>query len=286
MTVPPGAAALARAIEAAHDEVRQIPPFTSQHPGFDLPLAYAVARETHAARIARGARAVGRKIGFTNPGMWARYGVRAPIWAHVYDNTVEPEAAEHRCSLGRFTEPKIEPEIVLHLRAAPPPGADAAAVLACVDWVAHAFEIVQSHFPRWEFRAADTVADQSLHARLLLGPRQPVERLGADAIGALAAFRVELACDGQVRDSGSGANVLGSPLAAIAHLCAVLAEQRDEPPLAAGELVSTGTLTMAHAVRPGETWRTAIAGIALPGLTVAFVAQEAPGHSPRPLSRA
>jgi len=41
-------------------------------------------------------------------------------------------------------------------------------------------------------------------------------------------------------------------------------------PLAAGEIVSTGTLTDAHPVAPGETWSTEIRGLPLQGLTLHF----------------
>jgi 2-oxo-3-hexenedioate decarboxylase len=260
-------------MKAAQDGAHQIPRFTEQYPDFDLPAAYAVSNLIHHARLAEGARAVGRKIGFTNPDMWALYGVRAPIWAHVYDATVihlRPGPA--RCSLRGFTEPKVEPEIVFHFRAAPPVGGDLAAVLASIDWVAHGFEIVQSHFAGWRFRAADTVADWALHGRLLVGPPQPVNRLGSGLIEALESFSISLACNGEVREVGRGSNVLGSPLAAVAHLIAVLAAQPDYPPLQAGELVTTGTVTPAQQVLPGQTWRTELSGLELPGLNVAFEA--------------
>lgn len=42
-------------------------------------------------------------------------------------------------------------------------------------------------------------------------------------------------------------------------------------PLQANEMVTTGTVTAAQAVHSGETWRTEIEGIALPGLSVTFV---------------
>ena len=41
-------------------------------------------------------------------------------------------------------------------------------------------------------------------------------------------------------------------------------------PLAAGEIVTTGVLTDAHSVSPGETWSTEIAGLPLPGLRITF----------------
>lgn len=70
---------------------------------------------------------------------------------------------------------------------------------------------------------------------------------------------------------GIGTNVLGSPLAAVAHLIGVLAKQPHYGPLQANEMVTTGTVTTAQSVRVGETWRTDLRGIALPGLSVEFV---------------
>jgi hypothetical protein len=43
---------------------------------------------------------------------------------------------------------------------------------------------------------------------------------------------------------------------------------RVNPPLAAGEIVTTGTLTRALPVSAGETWRTELTGVALDGLCV------------------
>jgi 2-oxo-3-hexenedioate decarboxylase len=269
----PDIRSIAGRMMAARREVRQIEPFTTQEPGFDLEAAYAVAKLIHEGRVSEGAVSVGRKIGFTNPDMWARFGVTAPIWAHMYDATVETLAGQQAtCSLGRFAEPRIEPEIVFHFRFAPPAGGDLAALLASVDWVAHGFEVVQSHFPGWHFKAADTVADGSLHARLLIGKRVPVAGLGDDPVAGLESFLLSLYHGGELVETGRGSHVLGHPLAAVAHLIDVLARQPGEPPLAAGEIVTTGTITTAQTIRPGEVWRTEIAGIALPGLTVEFAA--------------
>jgi 2-oxo-3-hexenedioate decarboxylase len=64
--------------------------------------------------------------------------------------------------------------------------------------------------------------------------------------------------------------VLGSPLVALAYLVEALSVQPDAPPLTAGELISTGTLTDAHPVSPGERWTTELSGLPLPGLTIRF----------------
>ena len=142
-----------------------------------------------------------------------------------------------------------------------------------MDWVAHGFEIVQSHFPGWKFQPADTVVDLALHGRLLLGEPRPVAAaLGTDPLTALAQFSLTLSCDGAVREIGRGSNVLGHPLAAVRHLLALLARQPGAGPLRAGELVTTGTITAAATLRPGERWSTVLTGIDLPGMTLETVA--------------
>jgi 2-oxo-3-hexenedioate decarboxylase len=227
----------------------------------------------HQARLDEGAVPVGRKIGFTNAAMWSLYEVREPIWGYIYDTTVvRVPATKATCNIRHFAEPKIEPEIVFHFRTAPRPGDDLLAILGCVDWIAHAFEIVQSHFPGWKFQAADTIADGALHGTLLLGEPQAVDTPAMEVVAALEHFSLDLSCDGLLREQGRGSNVLGSPLAAIAHLMAVLARQPQYPPLQANEMVTTGTLTMAQPVKAGQTWRTELDGIALPGLCVEFIA--------------
>jgi 2-oxo-3-hexenedioate decarboxylase len=71
-------------------------------------------------------------------------------------------------------------------------------------------------------------------------------------------------------DRGIGANVLGSPLSALGFLVDLLKRQPEAPPLAAGEIITTGVLTDAHPVAAGETWRTELAGLPLGGLRISF----------------
>jgi 2-oxo-3-hexenedioate decarboxylase len=63
---------------------------------------------------------------------------------------------------------------------------------------------------------------------------------------------------------------LGGPVSALRHLVDILASDQINPPLAAGEIVTTGTLTRALPVAPTETWTTELAGLALNGLFVRF----------------
>jgi len=73
--------------------------------------------------------------------------------------------------------------------------------------------------------------------------------------------------------TGGGANVLDSPLLAFAHLTQILSKQSRFEPMQAGEIVTTGTLTAALPVAPGQTWNTTFDGINLPGLSITLVAE-------------
>lgn len=268
----PSAAAIAAEALAARDGGRQIAPFSSRGDGLDLATAYDAAAQVRATRLARGELPVGRKIGFTNRTIWDEYGVYAPIWGTMYASTVHELATlGGRFALEGLAEPRIEPEVVFGLARVPEPGMDAAAVLGCIDWIAHGFEIVQSIFPAWKFAAADTVAAFGLHGALLLGPRRSV--IDADRAGwlaSLSSFQIDLLRDGTPADHGHAANVLDGPLFALRHLVEVLAADSSQPPLAAGEMVTTGTLTRALPIAPGERWSTALHGVAIDGIEVVF----------------
>jgi 2-keto-4-pentenoate hydratase len=278
MAPSPAAAALPADVAAIADEIfvnlgsgRQIAPFTSRPGGLTLDDAYRVTALLDQKRQARGERRLGRKIGFTNRTIWQQYNVYAPIWGYVYDSTVHDLDQTATLPLAGLPEPRIEPEIVFGLGAVPAPDMDDAALIACIDWVAHGFEIVQSLFPDWKFLAADTVAVDGLHGALLIGPRHKVGPHGAEWQKTLADFTIELSCDGSVVDRGVAANVLDGPLSALRHFVGLLADDAVNHPLEAGEIVTTGTLTRAMPVRASETWSTTLSGIALDGIRLHFV---------------
>jgi len=245
---------------------RRITPFSARPGGLSMPDAYRVTAAVERMREARGEKPVGRKIGFTNRTIWPEYGVYAPNWGYVTDRSVRECAAATVLPLASFVEPKIEPEIVFGLSAAPAPDMDEAALTACIDWIAHGYEIVQSIFPRWKFKPEDTVACNAMHGALLLGERHAFKPRAAQWRQELPAFDIDLYRNGVLTGSGRGANVLDSPLLALRHLVGLLAGDSANPPLKAGEIVSTGTLTRALPVAPGEVWQTRLSGIALGGI--------------------
>ena len=262
---------LAAELVALHDQGGEAAPFSERYADLSPEDGYRAAARLHAHRVAAGWSPAGRKIGFTNRTIWKRYGVYEPMWGMVYDRTlVFSHNARARVSLAGLVQPRIEPEICFRLASAPPPEAgDADRLLESIDWVAHAIEIVQCHHPGWRVKIADCTADNGLHGRLIVGTPVPIGRL-PDLAHRLPALEVTLRCGERVVDHGVGANVLDSPLNALAFLIEVLAKQPEAPPLAAGEIITTGVLTDAHPVAAGETWSTTFEGLPLAGLEVTF----------------
>jgi len=140
-----------------------------------------------------------------------------------------------------------------------------------VSEIAPGFEVVQSHFPDWKFRAPDCTAAFGLHGALIVGaPLAVTDKNRAEIAAKLPTFEATLARGGEIVDRGLGANVLDSPALALADLARVLSKQPQFPPLAAGEVVTTGTVTDAWPIAPGETWSSDYGALGLQGLTVTF----------------
>ena len=240
-----------------HDSGQPWPDSVAASDFGDLAAAYRSALAQRTLRIARGEVPRGYKIGFTNRSIWPRYAVYAPIWGTVWDTSLIHCQGQAVLSLAGLCQPRIEPEAVFGLKAAPRPHSGLDGLYAALDWVAPGFEIVQSHRPGWRFTAPETVADGALHARLLVGPKQPVATLARDAASlqaALAAARLQLHRDGAAVEAGAGANVLDSPLLALLHFVEELRQCPGAPSLQAGDVVTTGTWTDAWPVSAGQTW--------------------------------
>jgi len=249
---------------------RQVQPYSVRYPGLTLENAYDVAWRIRGLRAVGGERVIGRKLAFTNRTLWSRYNIAAPGWGYVYDTTCHEltDFTDAAFSLAGFQEPRIEPEIMIGFDAAPEPGMSDSQLLACVGWIAHGYELVHSIFPDWRFAGVDPVMGFGLHAALFLGPRQPIGRFGwAEA---LANLEVTLTCNGTHVATGRGSDVLGSPLSALRNFNDGLGGDETRPKLMAGEFVSTGTITDAFPVQPGETWTTSLTGIPLPGARLRF----------------
>jgi 2-oxo-3-hexenedioate decarboxylase len=266
---------LARRILTTAGAASSMPPLTDGMPAFDLDDAYRVAARVMEGRIAEGARPVGWKIGFTNRTIWDEYGVHAPIWGPMYDDTVQTVSSAGRPSTvsrsASSSSHGSSPRSSCGSPGRPIRIWTSDELLACIDGVGHGCEIVQSLFPDWRFRAADTVAAFALHGRYLHGPLTTIGPDGReDWLSGLSAFEMVLSCNDREIDRGSAANVLGGPLSAVRHFVRGLSGCPLPIGLRAGDLVTTGTVTRAFPVQPGERWSTQVVGLPLPGMHLLF----------------
>lgn len=253
----------------AYDAGAQIAPLSTDSDPLCMDAAYRIAGAVLARRRARGEVTAGRKIGFTNRTIWPIYGIDAPIWGWMYDHTVHDIPADGRIPLPALPEPRIEPEIAFGFRTAPAPGMSVDEIAGCLDWIAHGIEIVMSLYPGWKLTAADAVAAMGMHGGYWLGERHPARDVlsgGADVLE-----RFTLTMDGPAEThAGRASDVLGGPLHAIRFLLDQIARMPGAGPVEPGEIVTTGTLTDARPIAPGQRWKTRFDGLDLPGLDVTF----------------
>lgn len=265
---------------AARANARQIAPL-SESARLTLADGYDIAKNILDIRIAQGEILVGRKIGFTNRTIWSKYGatepIDQPIWAPMFDTTVRYTEDNHGIqSLKGAVQARIEPEIVFKLAKTPAPDTTVDTISDCIEWMAHGFEIVVCPFPNWKFDVVDAIAAFGLHGSLIIGePKLLSAATRRNLAAVLADASVSLSCSAgdsiSLRAAGFGSDVLDSPVHALWHLHQLLQSQPQFAPLAAGEIIATGTLTDAYPIEAGQTWTTAFSGVTLPGLTISFV---------------
>lgn len=208
-------------------------PLTARFPDLDQDDSYAVQAAVAALRNAQGARLVGKKIGLTSRAMQEMLGVLEPDFGRLYDVMEVSDGGE--IDLGTLIAPMVEPEIGIVLKSRlEGPHVSTRQVLAAIDYVSPALEIVDSRIADWKIAWHDTVADNGSSARFVLADRA-FSPLGLD----LSDISVELSKNGRPEAAGSMHAVLGSPLKAVAWLVAKLSTYGLA--LEAGDLVLPGS---------------------------------------------
>jgi 2-oxo-3-hexenedioate decarboxylase len=264
------------ALELLHalDNGSTIPLLSAKQANFGWDHAYAISAELIRLRRARGENPVGRKIGFTNRNIWPQYGATSPIWHPVYNRTLShAENGIATLSLAGSCQPLIEPEIAFKLRGPVPVNCtDPATILRSIEWYAPSFEIVCCHFAGWKCTPAEFAADFSLHWRLVVGTPVAVNHDNLPTLARqLGECAVTLSKNDTVMDRGKGSNALDHPALALGFLADIVARQPAFDPLAAGEIITTGTLTNALPIKAGETWQSQYEGLpGLQGITLQF----------------
>lgn len=263
--------ALAQELLSAYEAGRMITVPPSARPGFDLNTAYEVETALKRSREAAGHKSVGRKVGYANKAMWRMLKLETLVWGHMYDDTVHYSSNNSATlSLPHARSLKIEPEIVFALKSPiTTQNLDVAAALEATDWFALGFEIIDCPFPGWQFQPGDFVASFGLHAALVVGEKIPVRPESiAQLVEDLPRFKLRMLKNGEFVEEGSGKNSLRNPALCLAELGSAILRRFPTEPLAAGELISTGTLTAGHLMQKGDAWTAEVTGLAVPPLTL------------------
>lgn len=254
---PDHAKALAGEIDTAHRERRLLDPITDREP-LTLDAAYAVQRELTGLRVARGARRIGWKLGYTSAAMRAQMRVDAPNLGPLLDTM---RVGDGEPVPGTLTQPRVEPEVAVRL------GAD----LRPAELLA-ALEVVDSVWRDYRFRIEDNTADGSSAAGFVIGPALGTPLAELDTLDTLT---VELFRNGEPAGAATAAAAMGHPRNALAWLAAELPRRGER--LQPGDVVITGGLTAAVALRPGD-----VVAAVFGGQVRVAVSRRAERHSSHP----
>lgn len=179
----------------------QLLPPLSNSEVLSLADGYDIAKKVLDVSVSQGKVSIGRKLGFTNRTLGLKYGVnesiQSLIWAHIFKSKVR-FADNNRGiqSLAGVVQPRIEPEIVFRLvTTTPSPNATVHELADCIEWMAHAFEVLVCPFSDWKFEAADAIAAfglaQNAHHRRATRAKATTQRNLGDI---LANASVSLSC--------------------------------------------------------------------------------------------
>ena len=226
----------------------------------DLAAAYAVQQGLVQARIAGGARVVGRKIGATSKAVQDQLGVDQPDFGYLLDDM--DVSAHDPISMRTLLQPRVEGEVAFLLaRDIDDDEITIDVVRAAVDVALPALEIVDSRIADWAIGFTDTVADNASSGLFVVGTDgRSLDELEPRDV------TMSLTINGEERSSGNGAACLGDPLEALRWL-AVQAKRFGDP-LRAGHLILSGALGPFVPFAPGDRVVTTISGFA--PLSVAF----------------
>ena len=212
-------------------------------PGMTLEDAYDVQRRWADARIAQGARIVGRKIGLTSRAMQLASKMTEPDYGVILDDALFNDGA--RIPAGSFIKPRLEVELAFVMgQDLSGTGCRLHDVLRATEFVQPALEIIdyRTELPR---QIVDTIADNAAFGAIVLGGRT-IRPFDVD----LRWVGATLSQNGTIEESGLSAAIMGHPASGIAWLVNKLAPLGDG--LKKGDIVLGGSFTRPVDIRSGD----------------------------------
>jgi 2-keto-4-pentenoate hydratase len=176
--------------------------------------AYAIQRGVVDGLLPDGSRRIGYKAACTSSIAQAALEIDSPLFGQLLSHSSHPSGATLIAS--DFVHRVIEAEFAFRVSrdVAPTAGGHTIeSITACIDAVIPAIDVVDYHYVAWTIGARQVAADNAIHGAWIYG--QPFA--GWRALD-LATAGVTVRVHGEVVTTGSGAAVLGHPLAVMAWL--------------------------------------------------------------------
>lgn len=245
--------AFARALLGAAKDARPIPSDSCPRPA--LRDALELQLRGRALRLALGGRQVGWKVALTSTRTRRMLGAVEPACGYLLDEMVLPGGAT--LDGARLIAPRAEVEVAMRIaRPLPLAGGPDALLLAAVEAIAPAIEIVDCRISGWEVTLAQAIADNMSGAYAVIGAWREPTALDVELATARARLSTAVltgapaVCAPDARTvAGRGAAVLGHPVRALAWLDRAL--RRHGERLRPGDLVLTGALAPPLPFEPG-----------------------------------
>ena len=235
--------ALARYLDQALCDAREVDRLTTTQPDLSLPDSYRVQDAGIRFRLTRGERQIGLKMGLTSEAKRKQMNLSSPIYGVLTDRMQVEEGSTF--SLQGKIHPKIEPEVAFlvakDLRGRP----NAQEALAACSGICAAMEILDSRYTGFKyFSLPDVVADNSSSAYFVLGRNwvSPRDCDGSD-------LEMVMEVNGKPVQSALSSAISGNPIHSLVLLCGLLEERGLYLP--AGSIVLAGAATEAVKLEPG-----------------------------------
>jgi 2-oxo-hept-3-ene-1,7-dioate hydratase len=233
----------AEAILVAERERKAISQLSRTFPNMEIEDAYRIQDLWAEARMAKGARVVGHKIGLTSRAMQMASKMTEPDYGRILDDALYNDGAQIRAET--FLKPRLEVELAFIMgEDLEGPGARIYDVMRAAEFVVPALEIIdyRTEVPR---AIVDTIADNAAFAAIVVGGRtiRPMD-IDIRWVGAT------LSKNGIIEESGVSAAVMGHPAAGIAWLVNKL--HAVDAKLKKGQIVLGGSFTRPVDIKAGD----------------------------------
>jgi 2-keto-4-pentenoate hydratase len=190
-------------------------------------------------RVDAGERPLGWKLGMGTPAAMDNLGTSAPLVGYMLESARLESGAT--CDVSGWSNPRLEPEIAVHMGADLAGGADRSEAERAIAGLGPAIELVDPD-PHADDPEA-ILAGNIYHRHVILGP----VREGAAAAG----VRARILRDGEeVAAADDATEATGDPVELVMHVAATLDAAGER--LRADEVVICGSVVPALEIAPGQ----------------------------------